>query len=215
MLRYTKKDLNHDGEQVNLFFVLRFCRARKFDEQKIKLLLKAYVDYYNLKKDVLAKKFSQHFEAERNISRITYYKTDLDGDPVIYDRICLMDFDVMKEKSSVENIEDFYYCFLFRFWGIIAPMASARKNKRVDKAVIIFDFKNVNPFKFITGDIGKFLKIAIRCAQDYFPEISKKILVINAPKLFGILWNFAKILLDKDIIDKVSIHSSDTLAILK
>ena len=67
---------------------------------------------------------------------------------------------------------------------------------------------------FISGEMKKFLEIGGKISQ-YFPETAKRIIIINAPAMFGIFWKIAKIFLDKTTIEKVSIHSNDTLNVLK
>ena len=75
--------------------------------------------------------------------------------------------------------------------------------KRSEKITVIFDFKNVNSFSFFSGDMKKFLNIGMKISKEYFPETSKRIIIINAPSMFGMLWKVIKVFLDEDTINKV------------
>lgn len=57
----------------------------------------------------------------------------------------------------MEKMADYYFCQMMRVFGIILPMASHNKNERSEKFTCVFDFKDVNVMKFISGDMKKFM----------------------------------------------------------
>ena len=67
------------------------------------------------------------FPFEEKKIKLNYYNTDNEGDPIIIDRVCATDFDSIYKDSSIENIEAYYFSFLYRFWGTIAVICSENK----------------------------------------------------------------------------------------
>lgn len=130
------------------------------------------------------------------------------------EQICNTDFKKLFQESNLEKMADYYFCSMMRLFGVILPLASKQSKRRVEKMTAIFDFKDVNMFKFISGDMKDFLKIGSNISQSYFPETSKRIVIINAPGMFGLLWKVVQIFLDKATIQKVQIHSGDTYKVL-
>lgn len=53
---------------------------------------------------------------------------------------------------------------MIRGTGIIFPYASKVSGKRSEKMTVIFDFKNVNVMKFLTGDMKNFMSLGAACS---------------------------------------------------
>lgn len=54
-----------------------------------------------------------------------------------------------------------------------------------------------------------FVKSASAIAQDYYPEMLGRMLIINAPSLFSFAWKTIKGFLDKKTVSKISILGTD------
>ena len=63
----------------------------------------------------------------------------------------------MKEKT-LEDLEDYYYQYQRRLLRICYPIASEIKNKRVEKFVMIMDFKGRGAMSFLSGTMKKIVK---------------------------------------------------------
>lgn len=53
--------------------------------------------------------------------------------------------------------------------------------------------------KFLSGDLKAFMKTGAECSQNYFPETCKRIIIVNAPGMFSMLWKVVKVFLDAEI----------------
>ena len=88
---------------------------------------------------------------------------------------------------------------MIRSPGIVLPWASQAADKRVEKINVIFDMKDINVMKFLSGDLKAFMKTGAECSQNYFPETCKRIIIVNAPGMFSMLWKVVKVFLDAEI----------------
>lgn len=127
-------------------------------------MVKNYVDYISSKKTIIQQNYNDYFCDEKSIVKAFFYNVDKDGDPVYYDKVCDTDFDLLFKKSDLTKVENYYFCSMLRLLTIILPYASRNKNKRSEKLTVVFDFKNVNVFKFIKGNMKKFMKVATYCS---------------------------------------------------
>ena len=65
--------------------------------------------------------------------------------------------------------------------------------------------------KFLTGQFKHFLMSIIKISEQYYPETSKKLFIINAPFSFKIVFKMIKMFLSKGTIDNIKIHSGSGL----
>ena len=59
------------------------------------------------------------------------------------------------------------------------------------------NFKDVNITKFLRGNMRKLLELCSYVSSNLFPETMKRLIIVNAPYLFKVLYNAIKSFLDK------------------
>ncbi|CAE7247047.1 SFH1, partial [Symbiodinium necroappetens] len=65
-------------------------------------------------------------------------------------------------------------------------------------------------FKIVTHTTArKVVKDVVSMLQNHYPECSGRMIIINAPRVFGIAWSFVKPQLDAKTVEKISIFGSD------
>lgn len=197
------------------WYILRFCRARKFNLKKIKIMLDNYfkwaeeVDLKNIGKLDL-NKYSDLRENTLN----GYLMTDKQGRPVYVDQVRGLKAKKMFDTYTDEELVQYWIQSYERLLNVIFVECSKNKGKRVDRTVTILDLKGVSLFSLFTGKIKAFIKLGTEIAQNYYPEVMGKMYIINTGYFFKGLWAMVKVWIDPVTLKKISIHSGsgkDTL----
>ena len=69
------------------------------------------------------------------------------------------------------------------------------------------NFKDVNVTKFLRGNLRKLIELGSYVSSNLFPETMKRMIIVNAPYLFKLLFGVVKTFLDKSTQDKIQIYS--------
>lgn len=69
--------------------------------------------------------------------------------------------------------------------------------------------------KLFDSKLKKFLSISSNISQNYYPEMLKRMIIINAPLIFSGIWAIVKHMLDSKTRSKISIHSGSGLKTIK
>lgn len=199
MKKYISEELNFSDRDITNWNIYRFVRSGNFNEKKIKNKLKNWIKF---KKKIKYKKiseinFNKEFSQIEKHSKFGFYKEDKKGQPIFIMRIEEMNFKKMLEKKSEEKIKNYWINFYERIINIVLPIQSQKKKKRIDKVIFILDFKNANLFPLLNGKVKSFFMNFLLINQKYYPDLTYKCFVINSGYTFKILWNIAKLLIDK------------------
>lgn len=93
----------------------------------------------------------------------------------------------------------------------INPYLSKKFGKPIHKLVTIMDLDGLN-FSTIMSkrdEINELSKISSEIATNYYPEVGYKVIIINAPFVFNMLWKVAKTFLNEKTVKRVSVYGSD------
>lgn len=151
-------------------------------------MIKNYVEWRVNKEKIFGQDFLKTYQIEREFVCNGIYHTDKSGDPVFYEMISQSNFKELFKHSTLEKLENYYCHNAERILKIVYPVCSSLKNKRLDTYTVVMDFKGVNIFKFVKGDTKKFMKLASEIGQNFYPEILKRLFIVNAPTMFYVLW---------------------------
>lgn len=192
----------------NRWFILRFCRARKFDYEKIVLMINKYMDW--------AKKEDMEHIGELNIHDYDFLKTvyshgyygiDKLGRPIYIEEVKKMKPKEIFEKYTDDQLSRYYIQSYERMIHIIFPECSRVAGRRIDSSCAIMDIKDVALMSLFSGKVKAFMKIAMDIAQDYYPECLGSMYIINAGFLFSGIWAVCKGWLDVKTQKKINIIS--------
>ena len=208
MRKYIKEELKITDRRWNNWTILRFCRARKFDREKVKLMINNFLDWakeMNLQE--LGNIDMEHYKRLRELYIHGYYHTDKTGRPVYIEKVNEFKpseiFKIYPEKELMEYHIQSYE----RLLNVIFPACSFAYGKRIEKTLTIMDLKGVNTFKLFAGKIKQFVQIATKIAQDYYPEVLGNMYIINSGYLFAGLWALVKPWIDVKTQKKIIIKS--------
>lgn len=200
------------------WFLLRFCRARKFKLKDVITMFENYIQWIN-KEEVYSKiaiDFSCFDEIRKTIFQHGYYGITKEGRPLYIERYNKLDVSYILKNFSEKKLVDYYINSYQLLLHCIFPECSRVAGKMIDKTCTILDIKGFNVSKVMGGDTQKFQKLSSQIAQDYYPELLGKLFIINTNWLFSVLWGIAKVWIDKKTKKKIKIiggsYKKDLLA---
>lgn len=195
-------------ERWNDWYVLRFCRARKFDYPKVILMIEnflAWAQTQNLNN--VGQLDLSKYQRLREWYAHGYYNTDKIGRPIYIEQVRKLKINDVTQNYADEEIMLYYLQSYERLIHIIFPECSRVAGKRIEQTCTIMDLKDVNTLKLLGGKVKAFLKIATTIGQDYYPEILGSMYIINAGLLFSACWTLVKPWIDPKTQQKIHIIS--------
>ncbi|BFZ04645.1 hypothetical protein BsWGS_07684 [Bradybaena similaris] len=85
---------------------------------------------------------------------------------------------------------------------------SKKLNKRVDGLTVIFDMEGVSSKMLWRPGLQMYLHL-VRVLEDNYPEMLKRMFVINAPRIFPLLYKICRPLISEDTKNKIHVLGSD------
>lgn len=240
------ENFNLDLENVSesdykLFF--RFLKARQFHVEKSTEMLNKYFEWRGEKK-ISELIDTIQVPIKIDLYQRAYHGIDKIGRPIYIDCIGSSNIkqilEVYPEKSFF-NQWIYEYEFLVNVMSLSCQIYNALKEHLQKDSDItnfnrdeimdllntgdiqfqsfstlnIIDMNGFNVSKF-DGSCRKVIKELVNISQNYYPELLGKMIIINAPSIFGIIWNFLKPLIDEKTAKKISIytHNDDWKSVL-
>lgn len=193
------------------FHLIRFMEARDWNVEKTQKMLNEYFEFrktydFNM---VMRFDWSQLNSILWENYRSGFCHTDREGRPILYERVGQSNTKVLLNSLTLDEIRYFYIRQLQHVLHVQFPICSARAGKRIDKMILIYDFKGVNILKIFDSDFKNFLKAMAQLGQNYYPEILKMFVMVNVSLIIKGVWNTVKYLLDKKTRDKIKIFSDN------
>lgn len=217
---YLREVLQNTDPRYDDRYLLRFCRARKFDYPKVQLMFDNFLKWRadNGVDDIAEMDISIMKDAEHIVPH-NYYCIDLQGRPVYIERYGKSDLKELTKVHYFYQIVDEktllrYYIYTYeRLLHVVFPEVSKRAGRVIQQSVTILDLDGLAFTKILSKrtEIQQFLKLTSGIAQDNYPEIMGKLFIINAPTLFSLLWSVVKSFLDEKTASKIHILGRPSL----
>nr|UXK97413.1 retinal-binding protein [Babylonia areolata] len=90
---------------------------------------------------------------------------------------------------------------------------SQKRGHRVDGLTVIFDMEGVSSKMLWRPGLQMYLHL-VKVLEDNYPEMMKRLFVVNAPRIFPLLYKLARPLISEDMKNKIHVlgsHFKDTL----
>jgi hypothetical protein len=196
------------SEMINSWYLLRFCRARKFDLKKTLEMFSNFIEW-KTKNNLLQSgqiDMTQFVDIKKNYMH-GYYHTDKQGRPVYIERVNGLNPKEMFKTYTDEQLIQYYIQAYDRLIHLMYPICSKVAGKRIEKSCTILDLKGVSVMSLFFGKTKAFVQIASKIGQDYYPEILGKMFILNSGWMFKGIWSVVKGWIDKKTQNKIIIVS--------
>lgn len=185
--------------------VLRFMRARPNDLDAAELMFRNMVQWRltNAVDDIIERRPDQ--VVLDHIPGAILSGRDKDGDPIFLSRSGLLDAAGIVEHLGAESL--IHYTIWIRelvVSGEWRKRSEIERGKPYTRILIIEDLQHFSLTKFVRnpGLIALYGEM-MRIDQSFYPEASKKIIVIRTPGLFRLAWNAVKGFFDPYVVEKL------------
>jgi len=192
-------------------FLLRFLRARKFNQVDAMIMLENYEEwrktFAGCGVDELVKTFD--FKEKKQLEKYYpqyYHKTDKEGRPLYIERLGKVNTAEMYKISSQDRLLQNLVCEYEKNNNQRLPACSKAVGHPVETSCTILDLAGVGVRQF--WDVKTYVGEASKIGQDRYPETMGKFYMINAPWGFSTVWNVIKGWLDPVTQAKVKILGS-------
>ena len=192
------------------YYLLKFCRARDFNIEKTLEMFKNFIKWrHDNGVDYICENFEfTEFNKVLKIFPHGFHKVDKEGRPIYYQILSKLNTsELFKVVTTERLIKYFTQCYeLMMKYKFKA--CSKTKGEIVDQLCIILDIENIG----ITDLFGKtrtFVNLSAKIGQDYYPGNMAKMFLINTSKLFYIVYNIIKSLIDEGTRKKIELLGSD------
>ena len=220
MLEKWKKQLKdenviEDWTYYDDLFLLRFCRARKFDIKKVHEM---FTNYMKWRKDEKVDEIENwQFTEQLKVKEVYphgYHKLDKYGRPIYIEIISKCNIDEVLKRSSEENMTKYYIKEYERTSRYRFNACTALAGKIIEQSCTLICAKDCG-VGMVTGKVKKFMNIASNIGQNYYPEMLGNMYILNAGFFFSAIWAIAKAFIDEKTAKKVSVLGTDYLTELK
>ncbi|KAJ4482151.1 CRAL-TRIO domain-containing protein [Lentinula aciculospora] len=205
----------HEGDTIGADdgTLKRFLRARKYNLKDAK---KMFVDAQNWRKEVkldeLYDKIDPFDYPEREAIfdcwPMWFHKTDKSGRPLNLQFLGGLDLQrLSKEGVTPERHWETILVNAECLTREILPAATKKHGKEIDSVLVIIDLRGFGLSKF--WQMKDLAQRSFQISQDYYPETMGRLVILNAPSTFTIIWNAIRPWIAKETANKVDILGTD------
>lgn len=170
--------------------LLRFLRAREFDLEKSELMFREDVDW---RKSMQSDDILTDWEMPEVLEKYWgagMVGNDNEGRPVFIDPYGKRDLKGLLHSATTRDVMKLYLRWNETFENAIKAN-SKKLGKQVDGVVIISDMEGMEEQGFWKPGMD-FGKQVLSMFQLHYPELLRKMVLINCPTLFNVLWATVK-----------------------
>lgn len=188
-------------------YLLRFCRAREFKIEDVKIMFADFIQWRNLNDvdECFIKYELPNIEEMRRMYKQAYHGTDREGRPLYIDcpttAFPLEDLLKITSKDELTKsyIRDYEYLLHVRF-----PACSAAEGDLISTSTSVIDLNGLTMSMF-GSQAREFVKLPIGISQLNYPEVMHCLIIINAPFVFKAIYAVIKGLLAEKTKKKIKI----------
>ena len=138
---------------------------------------------------------------------------DKQGFPVLVERIGAIDLVGMQAAMSPDEFLQ-WVCFYHELQERAMRRVCDKLGKSRHKMTCIIDCGGVSMRHLSAATLGV-LKRRVRLEEDNYPEVVKRVFLVNTPALFATVWGVIKVFMDPGTTDKMRILGSGYMPILR
>ena len=209
---HFEEELREHPETNTAWFLLRFYAARSGNMKETQKMVSKFFEWRRIKNMArIAGISSKVFSPLSSIHARGFYGIDKFGRPILIERLNQTDIAKFLSPEFDDIREDYMISLYEKLVFLVLPAASAHLGERVDSTIVIYDMKGVNFGKLFDSKFKAFSKLIVSIVQDYYPELLGKLVIVNAPFTFRVIWAFIKVFIDKKTTSKVEIYGGNAI----
>ncbi|KAG9315901.1 CRAL-TRIO domain-containing protein [Chiua virens] len=210
----------HEGDSIGTddSTLLRFLRARKFNLNESKKMLKncqhwrktvSGIGIDELKDRMDPFDYPGREEVFKSWS-MYFHKIDKKGRPVNIQFFGGLNLPELYKHVSPEKLVESIIVNADALTREVLPAASRAAGRHIEQSLVIVDLKG---FGQVVCRLKR-VSSSHHISQDYFPETMGQLAIVNAPSSFTFIWSIVKPWLAKETVDKVDILGKDYKEVL-
>eukprot|EP00939_MAST-03C_sp_MAST-3C-sp1_P001045 g1045.t1 len=197
--------------------LLRFVRARQGDMDKVEKMLRDTIAFRKESADDIFTTFSipevleKYFPGSIQEPNSPCF-LDKIGRPIVYEALGQVDPSgiVNATKAGGPDFMARYNTYNMEHLLRRCRSLTKKSGKPVSQVVIVEDVAGLGSRHLFPAGLALFGKLT-RIMEDYYPEIMGITFVVNAPRIFSIIWSIVKKFFDERTREKIHILGTDYL----
>ena len=211
---YVESTYSHFKSQtIDDWFLLKFCRARKFNLKKVMLMLDKYFEFHQthdvsniLQATNKVPEYTKILSDNRHKSWFGFTK---DGTPFEVNSRNHWNDENIVNGVPVEPYKQHFIKDCEEAQKVVLPIASKIAGRRIDKFSVLFDLKDASIKQFFQTKIRNYLNIETLICEQFYPECLGKLWVINCPWYISSIYALFKPMLAEETKKKIFILGSN------
>ncbi|CAG9321265.1 unnamed protein product [Blepharisma stoltei] len=186
----------------------RFLRARKFNFDKAMEMFQNYLRWrQEFGVDQIMSYEFPELEQVKACYPHGFHKTDSHGRPIYIERIGSLDLKRLFEITTEERMIRYYVKSYETMLNVQIPACAIAAGHPVEQSLTILDLGGSST-KLMSKKVYKFIQMASKIGQDYYPEMLGRMFIVNTPMLFSVAWKVIRPWLDERTQHKISLEGS-------
>ncbi|CAI2375826.1 unnamed protein product [Moneuplotes crassus] len=210
-LEVLKKYIQEEGittsDRYTDQYLLRFCRAREFVLDEVKLMFKEFIEWRDLREvdDCFLLYDVSNIADVKKFYKHGFHGTDKSGRPLYLDCPCTAApiEDLLKVADKTEMTRNYIQQFEYLL-HVRLPACSEASGKLIDQVTSVVDLNGLKIAMFKKSS-RELIKIPMGITQKNYPEVMHSLFFINSPMSFKAIWCVLKPFIPEKTKKKVTI----------
>lgn len=187
-------------------YYLRFCIARQFDQKKVLEMFDNLLEWREAKQIDKVCELAYPFKAEKSKYHFcSFYGLTKNKNPLYIQSYKNFNSKKMFALCPVDDMYNLAMTEYERLIHIVLPAATKHNGFFTREIISIVDVKPLGLTSAANSKLREFGGKTLKSTQKFYPEITKKVYIINAAMTFKAIWKLLKTVLDKNTVSKIEL----------